>query len=79
MEKGNETEARREEAKSEGKIGDIQEKEEVDMGDEKKKGQEEAMEEDEERVEEREVNKRAESLVEALNVVEMRDDTHANP
>ena len=51
--KRNETEARREEAKSEGKIGDDQEKEEVDMGEEQKKGKEKEKEEDEECVEER--------------------------
>ena len=57
VEKGNETNERREEAESKGKIGDVQEKKEVNKGEEQKKGQEEAMEEDEERVKEREVNK----------------------
>ena len=37
------------------------------------------MEEDEERVEERQVNEGAESQVEALNKVEMRDGTQTNP
>ena len=59
------------------------------MGEEQKKGQEEAMDENEEHVEEKEVNKGAD-LVEALNEVEIkkleeetldeiRDDTQATP
>ena len=43
------------------------------MGKEQNKGREEAMEEDEKRVEEKEVNKGVESPVEALNKVEIKD------
>ena len=39
VEKGNEIEARREKVEFEGKIGDVQGKEEVDIGEEQKKGQ----------------------------------------
>ena len=49
------------------------------MGDEQKNGQEEAMEEDEERVLGEEVNKGVESSVETLNKMEIRDDTQATP
>ena len=54
------------------------------MGEEQKKGQEEAMKkdevkEDEERVEEREVNKGVESPIKALNEAEIEDDTQETP
>ena len=75
VKKGNETEAKRKEAESEGKRGYVQEKEEVDMGEELKKGEEDAMVEDEERVDEGEVNKGGESPVKALNEVDMKEDT----
>ena len=57
VEKGNESEAKIKEAEFEGKRGDVQEKKDVDMGGEQKKEEEDAIVEDEERVEEGEVNK----------------------